>query len=75
METDQNGTVENPDEQTPQDQINLDDEDTPTGNIDAGKEKQDKNKTLGVSIAIIVAAVVALIALFVAMKRRKKETK
>ena len=44
-------------------------------NIDAGKETQEKNKTLGVSIAIIVAAVVALIALFVAMKRRKKETK
>lgn len=75
QDADQNGTVENPDEQTPQDQINLDDEDTPTGNIDAGKETQDKNKTLGVSIAIIVAAVVALIALFVAMKRRKKETK
>lgn len=75
QDADQNGTVENPDEQTPQDQINLDDEDTPTGNIDAGKENQDKNKTLGVSIAIIVAAVVALIALFVAMKRRKKETK
>lgn len=74
-DADQNGTVENPDEQTPQDQINLDDEDTPTGNIDAGKETQEKNKTLGVSIAIIVAAVVALIALFVAMKRRKKETK
>ena len=75
QDADQNGTVENPDEQTPQDQINLDDEDTPTGNIDAGKETQEKNKTLGVSIAIIVAAVVALIALFVAMKRRKKETK
>ena len=75
QDADQNGTVENPDEQTPQDQINLDDEDTPTGNIDAGKETQDKNKILGVSIAIIVAAVVALIALFVAMKRRKKETK
>ena len=75
QDADQNGTVENPDEQTPQDQINLDDEDTPTGNIDAGKETQDKNKTLGVSIAIIIAAVVALIALFVAMKRRKKETK
>ena len=75
QDADQNGTVENPDEQTPQDQINLDDEDTPTGNIDAGKETHDKNKTLGVSIAIIVAAVVALIALFVAMKRRKKETK
>lgn len=75
QERDQNGTVENPDEQTPQDQINLDDEDTPTGNIDAGKETQEKNKTLGVSIAIIIAAVVALIALFVAMKRRKKETK
>ena len=75
QDADQNDTVENPDEQTPQDQINLDDEDTPTGNIDAGKETQDKNKTLGVSIAIIVAAVVALIALFVAMKRRKKETK
>lgn len=75
QDADQNGTVENPDEQTPQDQINLDDEDTPTGNIDAGKETQEKNKTLGVSIAIIIAAVVALIALFVAMKRRKKETK
>ena len=75
QDADQNGTVENPDEQTPQDQIDLDDEDTPTGNIDAGKETQEKNKTLGVSIAIIVAAVVALIALFVAMKRRKKETK
>lgn len=75
QDADGNGTVENPDEQTPQDQINLDDEDTPTGNIDAGKETQEKNKTLGVSIAIIVAAVVALIALFVAMKRRKKETK
>lgn len=75
QDANQDGTVENPDQQTPQDQINLDDEDTPTGNIDAGKENQSKNNTMKVSIAIIVAALVALIALFVTMKRRKKETK
>lgn len=74
QDANQGDTVENPDQQTPQDQIDLDDEDTPTGNIDAGKKDQKVNP-LNVSIAIIVAVVVALIALLVTMKRRKKEDK
>ena len=74
QDANQGDTVENPDQQTPQDQIDLDDEDTPTGNIDAGKKDQKVNP-MNVSIAIIVAVVVALIALLVTMKRRKKEDK
>ncbi|MCI6536248.1 MucBP domain-containing protein [uncultured Eubacterium sp.] len=74
QDTNQGDTVENPDQQTPQDQIDLDDEDTPTGNIDADKKDQKVNP-MNVSIAIIVAVVVALIALLVTMKRRKKEDK
>lgn len=74
QDANQGDTVENPDQQTPQDQIDLDDEDTPTGNIDADKKDQKVNP-MNVSIAIIVAVVVALIALLVTMKRRKKEDK
>lgn len=66
-------TVVSPDEDTPQDLVDLDDEDTPTGNIDASKA--EGVKTMNFSFAIIVAAVAALIALFVTMARRKKENK
>ena len=65
--------VVSPDEDTPQDLVDLDDEDTPTGNIDASKA--EGVKTMNFSLAIIVAAVAALIALFVTMKRSKKENK
>lgn len=65
--------VVSPDEDTPQDLVDLDDEDTPTGNIDASKA--EGVKTMNFSLAIIVAAVAALIALFVTMKRRKNENK
>lgn len=70
---DQGDTVESPDEQTPQDLVDLDDEDTPTGNIDAGKS--EGVKTMNFSLVIIVAAAAALIALIVAMRRRTKENK
>lgn len=72
-DADQDNTVENTDEQTPQELVDLDDEDTPTGNIDA--EKSESVKTMNFSIAIIVAAVAAIVALLVALKRRNKETK
>ena len=72
-DADQDDTVENTDEQTPQELVDLDDEDTPTGNIDA--EKSESVKTMNFSIAIIVAAAAAIVALLVALKRRNKETK
>mgnify|MGYP000303003880 CR=1 FL=1 len=72
-DADQDNTVENTDEQTPQGLVDLDDEDTPTGNIDAGKS--ESVKTMNFSIAIIVAAAVAIVALLVALRRRSKETK
>ena len=72
-DADQDDTVENTDEQTPQGLVDLDDEDTPTGNIDAGKS--ESVKTMNFSIAIIVAAAVAIVALLVALRRRSKETK
>ena len=73
QDADQDNTVENTDEQTPQGLVDLDDEDTPTGNIDAGKS--ESVKTMNFSIAIIVAAAVAIVALLVALRRRSKETK
>ena len=73
QDADQDNTVENTDEQTPQELVDLDDEDTPTGNIDAGKA--ESVKTMNFSIAIIVAAAAAIVALLVALKRRSKETK
>lgn len=73
QDANQGDTVESPDEDTPQDLVDLDDEDTPTGNIDAGKS--EGVKTMNFSLVIIVAAVAALIALIVAMRRRTKENK
>ncbi len=73
QDANQGDTVENPDEDTPQDLVDLDDEDTPTGNIDAGKS--EGVKTMNFSLVIIVAAAAALIALIVAMRRRTKENK
>lgn len=69
----QGDTVESPDEQTPQDLVDLDDDKTPTGNIDAGKS--EGVKTMNFSLIIIVAAAAALIALIVTLKRRTKEKK
>ena len=66
-------TATSEDEQTPKSLVDLDDEDTPTGNIDA--EKSESVKTMNFSIAIIVAAAAAIVALLVALKRRNKETK
>ncbi|MFR5701532.1 MAG: hypothetical protein ACLUD0_06475 [Eubacterium ramulus] len=42
QDADQDNTVENTDEQTPQGLVDLDDEGTPTGNIDAGKSESVK---------------------------------
>ena len=73
QDADQDNTTESPDEETPKDLVDLDDEDTPTGNIDA--DKSEGVKTMKFSLAIIVAAVAALIALIVALRRRSKENK
>ena len=73
QDADQDGTTESPDEETPKDLVDLDDEDTPTGNIDA--DKSEGVQTMKFSLAIIVAAVAALIALIVALRRRSKENK
>lgn len=73
QDADQDNTTESPDEETPKDLVDLDDEDTPTGNIDA--DKSEGVQTMKFSLAIIVAAVAALIALIVALRRRSKENK
>jgi len=73
QDANQGDTVESPDEQTPQDLVDLDDDKTPTGNIDAGKS--EGVKTMNFSLVIIVAAAAALVALLVAMRRRTKENK
>lgn len=73
QDADQDNTTESPDEETPKDLVDLDDEDTPTGNIDA--DKSEGVQTMKFSLAIIVAAVAALIALIVALRRRSKEKK
>lgn len=73
QDADQDNTTESPDEETPKDLVDLDDEDTPTGNIDA--DKSEGVKTMKFSLVIIVAAAAALIALIVALMRRSKEKK
>ena len=73
QDADQDGTTESPDEETPKDLVDLDDDDTPTGNIDV--DKSEGVKTMKFSLAIIVAAAAALIALIVALMRRSKEKK
>ena len=73
QDADQDGTTESPDEETPKDLVDLDDDDTPTGNSDVDKE--EGVKTIKFSLAIIVAAAAALIALIVALMRRSKEKK
>ena len=56
-----------------QETVESEDEDTPTGNIDAAGSEAVKVRNA--SITLIVAAAAALVALIVAMRRRKKENK
>lgn len=71
-ETEGGGTVENPDEQTPQGLVDLDDEDTPTSNIDASEKETSKKAPIAAGIAIIVLSLAALTALVVYLKKRAK---
>ena len=77
MVTDTTGnqvTVESVDETTPQDQINLDDEENekvPESNL----KTSTSNRPMGMMVALIAVAVLALAALIavVVMIRRRKE--
>lgn len=70
---DAGGLVEAPDEQVPQDLVDLDDEETPLANI-----KEDRPGTvmshMPIYIGIGVVAVAALIVAAVYLKKRKKKT-
>lgn len=66
------GTVENPDEDTPQGLVDLDDEETPKSNIDASEKETSKKGPIAAGIAIIAISVAALIALIVFLKKRAK---
>lgn len=63
-------TTTAPDEQTPKSLVDLDDEDTPKGNINA-KDKTSKTP-IAAGIGIIVVAVAALAGLIVFLKKRAK---
>lgn len=67
-----NEVVENPDEDTPKSLVDLDDEETPTSDMKLDKEKLDKSMPLIGQIAILSGAVIALIILIVALKKRAK---
>ena len=64
--------MENPDEQTPQGLVDLDDEDTPTSNIDASEKETSRKAPIAAGIAIIVLSLAALTALVVYLKKRAK---
>ena len=67
--TDTPGNVENPDEETPRDLVDLDDEETPKSNMKVDAEESN-SKPLVAGIAIIAVSVLALVALIIALKKR-----
>lgn len=68
------GLVENPDEQVPQDLVNLDDEETPLADLKevAAKERPAGNMPFFIGIAVVAA--VGLGTLLTALWRKKKKT-
>ena len=71
-ETEGGGTVEKPDERAPKRVVDLDDEDTPTSNIDASEKETSRKAPIAAGIAIIVLSLAALTALVVYLKKRAK---
>lgn len=66
----QTDTVDSPDSETPRDQINLDDEDTPLADMDISKAKGRPAGIMYVLIGIALAAIAALIVLLAVMKKK-----